>query len=341
MSFRSLYRVLPAVAVAAFACLLSAQAKVGDKVSWPSFSDNHIAGDKITADDLLGKVVFFEYWGVNCPPCRAAMPHLVDLQKKYGSKGFTVIGSHCQMPGAQVSQYVKEAKLNFPVYQFKTLAEAPCKGGLPYSVLVGANGRVVAEGLPGDLYDKVSSEVAKAANGYPILDGVELKKYKSLAKTVTNKGSNIEAKITPLREAAANGDSEAESVCKAFDEWLDIERARISNQWKSHPLQAVKSVSKLKKTVPSVKDFDEQAQAFTKSEAYPKLVEAQKKINTLQKTQAKGRSVNASTVKNLSDGLEKLRDSGGEGVDAACNDLLSQLSEFSSSGSSKSSRSGN
>lgn len=40
----------------------------------------------------------------------------------------------------------------------------------------------------------------KMERGLPILEGVELNKYKSLAKTVVSTGSNIESKITPLRK---------------------------------------------------------------------------------------------------------------------------------------------
>jgi thiol-disulfide isomerase/thioredoxin len=42
----------------------------------------HIYGDKITAGDLNGKVVFLEYWGINCPPYKASIPHLVEIQKR-------------------------------------------------------------------------------------------------------------------------------------------------------------------------------------------------------------------------------------------------------------------
>ena len=85
-------------------------------------------------------------------------------------------------------------------------------------MLIGANGKVVAKGHPTQLYDLVKKEVMKVERGLPILEGVELDKYKSLAKTVVSNGSNIEAKITPLRKKT--DDEEAQAVCAAFDEWL-------------------------------------------------------------------------------------------------------------------------
>jgi thiol-disulfide isomerase/thioredoxin len=38
-----------------------------------------------------GKVVIVDFWATNCPPCIAALPHYVDLQKKFADKGLVVI----------------------------------------------------------------------------------------------------------------------------------------------------------------------------------------------------------------------------------------------------------
>ena len=38
-----------------------------------------------------GKVVVVDFWATNCPPCVAALPHYIELQKKYADKGLVVI----------------------------------------------------------------------------------------------------------------------------------------------------------------------------------------------------------------------------------------------------------
>ena len=40
---------------------------------------SYITGPKITDKDLRGKVVLIEFWGLNCPPCRASLPHMQEL----------------------------------------------------------------------------------------------------------------------------------------------------------------------------------------------------------------------------------------------------------------------
>ena len=104
--------------IAAMAVPASAQA-AESKVTYPAFNDgSHIHGPKLKASDLKGKVVFFEYWGINCPPCIASMPHLQELQEKFQSKVFTVIGSHSQLPSPRVKQFLEEKKITFPIYQY-------------------------------------------------------------------------------------------------------------------------------------------------------------------------------------------------------------------------------
>ncbi len=313
----------------------SAFAEVGDKVTWPSFAGGHVYGERISAEDLRGKVVFFEYWGINCPPCRAAMPHLVDMQKKYGSKGFVVIGSHVQFMTPAVKTYLKENKVNFPIYEHKSLPQAPCPGGIPYSVLVGADGRIIAQGLPGQIYDKVEDAVAQVAKGYPILDGVELSKYKSLEKSFVSNGNNIEAKLSGLREAAEAGDAEAQAVCDAYDAWLSGEKERISRLCETNPLQAIKAVVALKKAVPSVTEFDEQVQAFKEEPVYQKLSVVQKKLRGLQKRQAEGKRVSAGALKGLTKALEEIRGMEGLGIEGLCDSLESDIDSLMEATSSK------
>ncbi len=317
---------------AAFLSLLCpAFAAVGAKVAFPDFSSGHVYGDKITAADLRGKVVFFEYWGINCPPCRAAMPHLIELQKKYGNKGFIVIGSHVQFMTPQVKEYLKENKVNFPIYEHKSLPQAPCPGGIPYSVLVGGDGRIIAEGYPASLYDKVPDAVAKASKGYPILDGVELSKYKSLEKTLVAGAGNVENKVEGLRAAAAEGDAEARSICEAYDNWLSGEKTRITSLCSKNPLEALPAINALKKSVPSVTEFDEQAQEIKSNPVYQQLANVQKGLNTLQKRQADGKRVSKGNIKSLQKMVAELRGKEGAGVEELCDSFESELEAMSES----------
>ncbi len=305
--------------------LCPAFAKVGDKVSWPDFDTGHIYGKTLSAADLHGKVVFFEYWGIACPPCRAAMPHLIEMQKKYGSKGLVVIGSHVQFMSPAVKTYLEENKVNFPIYSFKTLREAPCPGAIPYSVLIGGDGRIIAEGMPSTLYGRVEDALAQAAKGFPILNGVELGKYKSLEKSLVTGAANVEGKVEALRAAASGGDAEAQAICDAYDAWLEAEKQRIASQCENAPLQALRSIAVLKKSVPSCTDFDAQAQAFREGAVYQKLAAVQKKLDALNKRQEQGKRISAGQIKTLRKAVQELRGMEGKGVSGACDSMEAEL----------------
>ena len=38
-----------------------------------------------------GKVVVVDFWATNCPPCKKALPHYIELQKKHADQGLVVI----------------------------------------------------------------------------------------------------------------------------------------------------------------------------------------------------------------------------------------------------------
>lgn len=44
--------------------------------------------------DFEGKVIVLDFWATYCPPCIEEIPHLRELQGKYGDRGFQVIGLH-------------------------------------------------------------------------------------------------------------------------------------------------------------------------------------------------------------------------------------------------------
>ncbi|HEX8708438.1 MAG TPA: redoxin family protein, partial [Pyrinomonadaceae bacterium] len=49
-------------------------------------------GKAFKLSDLKGKVLVIDLWATWCGPCRYEVPHLVELQKEFGPRGFEVIG---------------------------------------------------------------------------------------------------------------------------------------------------------------------------------------------------------------------------------------------------------
>ena len=82
-------------------------------------------GTKFKVSDKKGKVLMLNIWGTWCGPCRAEMPHLIEMQDKHGPQGFEVIGlnigdgSGTPETNEQIKAFATAMKLNY------TLARSP------------------------------------------------------------------------------------------------------------------------------------------------------------------------------------------------------------------------
>ena len=49
-------------------------------------------GRRARGADFQGKVLVLDFWATYCPPCRDEVPHLIDLQRRYGAQGLHIVG---------------------------------------------------------------------------------------------------------------------------------------------------------------------------------------------------------------------------------------------------------
>lgn len=66
-------------------------------------------------NDLKGKVVLIDFWAHWCGPCRAAVPKMNELQKKFGPKGLVIVAVHSDKDTEKGKSAVAETKIEFPV----------------------------------------------------------------------------------------------------------------------------------------------------------------------------------------------------------------------------------
>lgn len=97
---------------------------------------------------LKGRIVILNFWATYCIPCRKEMPDLAAIQNEYAALGLQVIGASTDEPEerAAVMQFVKETKVNFPIWMGATTNDMVRFGlgaALPGTVIIGRDGRVV------------------------------------------------------------------------------------------------------------------------------------------------------------------------------------------------------
>jgi thiol-disulfide isomerase/thioredoxin len=82
----------------------------------PAWELKDLNGNAVKLSDFKGKVVILDFWATWCPPCRAEIPHFVELQDKYGKQGLVIVGISLDEGGpGVVSSFVKANKINYPI----------------------------------------------------------------------------------------------------------------------------------------------------------------------------------------------------------------------------------
>ena len=81
----------------------------------PTFALKDLTGKPLALADYRGKVVLIDFWATWCVPCRAEIPHFIELQNKYASRGFSVIGISMDDAPEPVAPFAKKYKMNYPV----------------------------------------------------------------------------------------------------------------------------------------------------------------------------------------------------------------------------------
>lgn len=207
-----------------------------DDISYQPLSKaQQIYGNKITEADLKGKVVFLEYWGINCPPCRASFPHLVDMYKKYSKTNkFFIIASHLQSEKdiQKAKDFLKENKVLFPVFQQLRFKEADCPDGIPHAHIIDHTGKVVEKGHPMDLIKKVDDYIKKVPERYFMISNCEVKLCAAQAKALSPKKSASPV-ISQLQQIAQTDNDKGREAKAILDEITKYIKEKTENLLKS------------------------------------------------------------------------------------------------------------
>jgi len=106
-----------------------------------------LSGTEQNLSSFKGRIVILNFWATYCIPCRKEMPDLAAIQNEYAALGVQVIGASTDEAAdrPKVLQFIKETKINFPIWTGATSADMIRFGlgsALPGTVLIGKDGRL-------------------------------------------------------------------------------------------------------------------------------------------------------------------------------------------------------
>jgi len=133
----------------------------------PGWELQDLDGKTVRLSDFKGKVVILDFWATWCPPCRAEIPGLIELQKKYQAQGLAIVGvSVDQASSDTVKSFVQEMGMNYPVVLADTKVVTAYGGiaGLPTTFVIDRTGRIVKQHLGFTEKEEIEAEIKSLLN---------------------------------------------------------------------------------------------------------------------------------------------------------------------------------
>jgi len=140
---------------ALFAAFGPLQAASGDQFTLKSLDGQTLkvqgVENGLIFDRFKGKVVFLEFWGTHCPPCRMSIPHYIELQKKYKDR-LAIVAIEVQgTPAESLKAFVQSQGINYTVIPHQNALDfvdyvaqrSGWHGSIPFLIILDPQGNFV------------------------------------------------------------------------------------------------------------------------------------------------------------------------------------------------------
>src|SRR5450631_586119 len=82
----------------------------------PNFKVVTTSGQTVTLENYRGYVLVLDFFATWCIPCRSSVPHIVEVNRKYGKQGLQVLGMSADEEGDRaLTSFAGEYHVNYPL----------------------------------------------------------------------------------------------------------------------------------------------------------------------------------------------------------------------------------
>ncbi len=130
----------------------------------PAISLPDPSGKVHSLAEFKGKVLLIDFWASWCGPCRQENPNVVGAYKEFHGKGFEILSVSLDKSDVAWKNAIAQDKLSWThvsdlkYWDSKAAADYGVKG-IPFAVLVGRDGKVIAKNLRGEELSKKLKEI--------------------------------------------------------------------------------------------------------------------------------------------------------------------------------------
>lgn len=142
-------------------------AKSMSDMSWTKFD-----GYEMKMGEFRGKAVVLDFWATYCKPCLEEIPHLKQLQEKYGAENLQIVGLHVggDEDRPKVPEFVDKLKIDYmlgiPEPALTSFMFAGTQGEIPQTAVFDRNGEMVKKfiGFDPEIKSQLDRAVDAAVN---------------------------------------------------------------------------------------------------------------------------------------------------------------------------------
>jgi thiol-disulfide isomerase/thioredoxin len=80
----------------------------------PAFAITTTDGQRVSLDELKGKVVLIDFWATGCGPCRQALPHMREIATKFHDEPLVVLSVSLNDDEQKWKDFVERNEMTWP-----------------------------------------------------------------------------------------------------------------------------------------------------------------------------------------------------------------------------------